>query len=161
MLTALRSYVVIIEKSTSYPYGAEGVPKGPVTRALIKEIVLKSLAKMGYEYPEGDLGKFVCNAIPVSSRASSNVSSPASSQNSSSTTDEIDFDIGVLTNHISTVVKKCERDFPSSSDRRRLPPDILELLRAKNVTLRCASTYPTPKYRSRALALQSEVKTRR
>ncbi|GBP93270.1 RNA-directed DNA polymerase from mobile element jockey [Eumeta japonica] len=47
------------------------------------------------------------------------------------------------------------------SDRRKFPPDILELIRAKNKALRRASAYPTPEYRSRARApLQREVKAR-
>ncbi|GBP67609.1 Nucleic-acid-binding protein from transposon X-element [Eumeta japonica] len=72
-----------MEANTSCPPGAGGVPKGPVTRALVKNILLKSLADMGYECPEGDLDKFVRTTTPVSSRASSKASSPASSQNSS------------------------------------------------------------------------------
>ncbi|GBO98597.1 Probable RNA-directed DNA polymerase from transposon X-element [Eumeta japonica] len=76
------------------------------------------------------------------------------------TTDEIDSAIGALTNHIRTVVEKCEREVPASSDRRKFPPDILELIRAKNKALRRASAYPTPEYRSRARALQREVKAR-
>ncbi|GBP11668.1 Probable RNA-directed DNA polymerase from transposon BS [Eumeta japonica] len=79
--------------------------------------------------------------------------------NGISTTYEIDFAISALTNHIRTVVEKCEWEVPSSSDRRRLPPDILELIRVKNAALRCASLYPTPEYRSRARTLQSEVRT--
>ncbi|GBP89076.1 hypothetical protein EVAR_64712_1 [Eumeta japonica] len=75
------------------------------------------------------------------------------------TTDEIDSAIGALTNHIRTV-EKCEREVPASSDRRKFPPDILELIRAKNKALRRASAYPTPEYRSRAWALQREVKAR-
>ncbi|GBP15532.1 hypothetical protein EVAR_71231_1, partial [Eumeta japonica] len=51
------------------------VSKGLVTRALIKNIVLKSLAEMGYKCPEGDLDKFVRTATPVSSY-SSNATSP-------------------------------------------------------------------------------------
>ncbi|GBP67655.1 hypothetical protein EVAR_98710_1 [Eumeta japonica] len=72
-----------METNTSCPSGAGGVPKGPVTRALVKNILLKSLADMGYECPESDLDKFVRTTTPVSSRASSQASSPASSQNSS------------------------------------------------------------------------------
>ncbi|GBP08777.1 Probable RNA-directed DNA polymerase from transposon BS [Eumeta japonica] len=45
-------------------------------------------------------------------------------------------------------------------NRRKFPPDILELIRAKNAALRRASAYPTPEYRSRARALQREVKAR-
>ncbi|GBP36447.1 Nucleic-acid-binding protein from transposon X-element [Eumeta japonica] len=72
-----------METNTSCPSGAGGVPKGPVTRALIKDILSKSLADMGYECPESDLDKFVRKTTPVSSRASSQATSPASSQNSS------------------------------------------------------------------------------
>ncbi|GBP89047.1 Probable RNA-directed DNA polymerase from transposon BS [Eumeta japonica] len=75
-------------------------------------------------------------------------------------TDEIDSTIGALTSHIRTVVKKCEREVPASSDRRKFPPDILELIRAKNKALRRASAYPTPEYRSKARAHQREVKAR-
>ncbi|GBP55087.1 Probable RNA-directed DNA polymerase from transposon BS [Eumeta japonica] len=39
-------------------------------------------------------------------------------------------------------------------------PNVLELIRVKNAALRRASAYPTPEYRSRALALQREVKAR-
>ncbi|GBP64384.1 Probable RNA-directed DNA polymerase from transposon BS [Eumeta japonica] len=74
------------------------------------------------------------------------------------TTEEIDHAIGALTSHVRTVVEKCERKVPASSDRRKFPPDILELIRAKNAALRRASAYPTPEYRSRARALQREVK---
>ncbi|GBP67648.1 Nucleic-acid-binding protein from transposon X-element [Eumeta japonica] len=63
--------------------GQERSRRVPVTRALIKDILLKSLADMGYECPEGDLDKFVRKTTPVSSRASSQATSPASSQNSS------------------------------------------------------------------------------
>ncbi|GBP61638.1 hypothetical protein EVAR_43575_1 [Eumeta japonica] len=72
------------------------------------------------------------------------------------TTDEIDFAIGAFTSHIKTVVDKCERDVP----RRKFPPNILELMKAKNAALRRASAYPTPEYRFRSRALQREVKAR-
>ncbi|GBP67421.1 Probable RNA-directed DNA polymerase from transposon BS [Eumeta japonica] len=65
-----------------------------------------------------------------------------------------------LTSHVRTVVEKCGREVPASSDRRKFPPDILELIRAKTAALRRASAYPTPEYRSRARALQREVKAR-
>ncbi|GBP68381.1 hypothetical protein EVAR_99057_1 [Eumeta japonica] len=61
---------------------------------------------------------------------------------------------------LRTVVEESEREVPASSDRRKFPPDILELIRAKNAALRRASAYPTPEYRSRARALQREVKAR-
>ncbi|GBO99308.1 RNA-directed DNA polymerase from mobile element jockey [Eumeta japonica] len=76
------------------------------------------------------------------------------------TIDEINSAIGALTSHIRTVVKKCEREVPASSDHRKFPPVILELIRAKNKALRRASAYPTPEYRSRARDLQREVKAR-
>ncbi|GBP55034.1 Chimeric ERCC6-PGBD3 protein [Eumeta japonica] len=76
------------------------------------------------------------------------------------TTEQIDHAIGALTSHVRTVVKRCEREVPASSDRRKFPPDILELIRAKNKALRRASAYPTPEYRARARALQREVKAR-
>ncbi|GBP86549.1 Nucleic-acid-binding protein from transposon X-element [Eumeta japonica] len=72
-----------METNTSCPPGAGGIPKGPVTRALIKSLLLKSLADAGYECPESDLDKFVRKTTPVSSRASSQATSPASSQSSS------------------------------------------------------------------------------
>ncbi|GBP67646.1 Nucleic-acid-binding protein from transposon X-element [Eumeta japonica] len=56
-----------MEANTSCPQGVGGVPKGPVTRALVKNILLKSLADMGYECPEGDLDKFVRTITPSSS----------------------------------------------------------------------------------------------
>ncbi|GBP67638.1 hypothetical protein EVAR_98693_1 [Eumeta japonica] len=59
---------------------AGGVPKGPVTRALIKDIVLKSLSDMGYECPESDLEKFVKAATPVPSRAATPATSASSSR---------------------------------------------------------------------------------
>ncbi|GBP98084.1 hypothetical protein EVAR_100339_1 [Eumeta japonica] len=70
-----------MESSASCPQGAGGVPKGPVTRALIKDILARSLAEMGYECPESDLEKFVRTATPVASRAAT----PAWSANSSRT----------------------------------------------------------------------------
>ncbi|GBP04260.1 RNA-directed DNA polymerase from mobile element jockey [Eumeta japonica] len=80
--------------------------------------------------------------------------------NDIASTDEIDFAIGALTNHVRTVFEESEREVPASSDRRKFPPDILELIRAKHAALRRASAYPTPEYRSRARALQREVKAR-
>ncbi|GBP88549.1 Probable RNA-directed DNA polymerase from transposon X-element [Eumeta japonica] len=76
------------------------------------------------------------------------------------TIEQIDHAIGALTSHVRTVVEKCEREVPASSDRRKFPPDILELIRAENAALRRASAYPIPEYRSRAQALQREVKAR-
>ncbi|GBP08457.1 Probable RNA-directed DNA polymerase from transposon X-element [Eumeta japonica] len=51
--------------------------------------------------------------------------------NDIASTDEIDLAIGALTNHVRTVVEESEREVPASSDRRKFPPDILELIRAK------------------------------
>ncbi|GBP76830.1 Probable RNA-directed DNA polymerase from transposon X-element [Eumeta japonica] len=75
------------------------------------------------------------------------------------TTEQIDHAIGALTSHVRTVVKRCEREVPASSDRRKFPPDILELIRAKNKALRRASAYPTPNIDPER-ALQREVKAR-
>ncbi|GBP53041.1 hypothetical protein EVAR_43326_1 [Eumeta japonica] len=61
------------------------------------------------------------------------------------TTDEIDSAIGALTNHVRTVVEKSGREVPASSDRRRLPADVLELIIAKKAALRRASAYPIAK----------------
>ncbi|GBP33577.1 RNA-directed DNA polymerase from mobile element jockey [Eumeta japonica] len=72
---------------------------------------------------------------------------------------DIDTAIGALTKHIRSVVKRCQRKVPANSDRRGLPADVRELIRAK--TQPCAArAYPTPEYRSRARALQREVKAR-
>ncbi|GBP65550.1 hypothetical protein EVAR_87526_1 [Eumeta japonica] len=43
-----------------------------------------------------------------------------------STTDEIDSAKDARTNHVRTVVEKSRRDVPASSDRRRLPADVLK-----------------------------------
>ncbi|GBP71469.1 Probable RNA-directed DNA polymerase from transposon X-element [Eumeta japonica] len=48
--------------------------------------------------------------------------------------------------------------FRHPRNRRKFPPDVLDLMRAKNTALHRASAYPTPKYRSRARALQREVR---
>ncbi|GBP36140.1 RNA-directed DNA polymerase from mobile element jockey [Eumeta japonica] len=72
------------------------------------------------------------------------------------TIEEIDHAIGALTSHVRTLVEKCEWEVPASSDHRKLPPDILQLIRAKNAALHRASAYPTPEYRSRARAFQCE-----
>ncbi|GBP34191.1 Probable RNA-directed DNA polymerase from transposon BS [Eumeta japonica] len=67
---------------------------------------------------------------------------------------------GALTNHIRTVVKKCSREVPASVDRRKLPADALELLRAKNAALRLAYAYPSRENRYQARALQRRVRAR-
>ncbi|GBP03258.1 hypothetical protein EVAR_2674_1 [Eumeta japonica] len=41
------------------PPGTGGISKDPLTRALIREVLAKSLAEMGYECPESELNKFV------------------------------------------------------------------------------------------------------
>ncbi|GBP22670.1 hypothetical protein EVAR_13951_1 [Eumeta japonica] len=48
-----------------------------------------------------------------------------------------------LTNHVRTVVEESEREVPASSDRRKFPPDILELIRAKT-QLCAARAIPLP-----------------
>ncbi|GBP24899.1 hypothetical protein EVAR_12563_1 [Eumeta japonica] len=62
--------------------------------------------------------------------------------NDIASTDEIDLAIGALTNHVRTVVES-EREVPASSDRRKFPPDILELIRAKT-QLCAARAIPLP-----------------
>ncbi|GBP31083.1 RNA-directed DNA polymerase from mobile element jockey [Eumeta japonica] len=76
------------------------------------------------------------------------------------TTDEIDSSIGALTNHIQKVVKRCSREVPAAVDRRKVPADALELIRAKNAALRHAYAYPTSENRCRARALQRRVRAR-
>ncbi|GBP77504.1 hypothetical protein EVAR_98957_1 [Eumeta japonica] len=56
--------------------------------------------------------------------------------NDIASTDEIDFAIGALTNHVRTVVEESEREVPASSNCRKFPPDILESIRAKNADMR-------------------------
>ncbi|GBP32126.1 hypothetical protein EVAR_80893_1 [Eumeta japonica] len=76
------------------------------------------------------------------------------------TTDEIDYAIGALTNHIATVVEDNSREVPAADSRQKLPEDVRVLLRAKNAAMRCASAYPTCENRSCARALQRKVKAR-
>ncbi|GBP20662.1 Probable RNA-directed DNA polymerase from transposon BS [Eumeta japonica] len=61
------------------------------------------------------------------------------------TTDEIDSAIGAFTNHIRTVVERSSWVVPVAIDRRKLPADAFELLRAKNVALCHAYVYSTRK----------------
>ncbi|GBP20960.1 hypothetical protein EVAR_9531_1 [Eumeta japonica] len=58
--------------------------------------------------------------------------------------DEIDLAIGALTNHVRTVVEESEREVPASSDRRKFPPDILELIRAKTQLCAARAHIPLP-----------------
>ncbi|GBP82285.1 hypothetical protein EVAR_86639_1 [Eumeta japonica] len=76
------------------------------------------------------------------------------------TTDEIDYAIGALTNHIATVVEDSSREVPAADSRRKLPEDVRVLLKAKNAAMRRASAYPTCENRSCARALQRKVKAR-
>ncbi|GBP87026.1 hypothetical protein EVAR_63988_1 [Eumeta japonica] len=69
-------------------------------------------------------------------------------------TDNIDNAIGVLTNHIRTVVENSSRTVPTKSNRRELPRDVSELIRDKNAALRRAGKYPTCENRSHARAFQ-------
>ncbi|GBP98510.1 hypothetical protein EVAR_70561_1 [Eumeta japonica] len=48
----------IMETKYLLPLRGKRDPEGPLTHALVKNILLKSLADMGYESPEGDLDKF-------------------------------------------------------------------------------------------------------
>ncbi|GBO99045.1 hypothetical protein EVAR_45046_1 [Eumeta japonica] len=74
--------------------------------------------------------------------------------------DEIDSAIRALTNHIRIVVKRCSRVDPASVDRRKLPADAFELLKAKNAALCHAYAYPTGENRSIARTLQRCVRVR-
>ncbi|GBP90607.1 RNA-directed DNA polymerase from mobile element jockey [Eumeta japonica] len=47
------------------------------------------------------------------------------------TTDEIDYAIGALTNHIATVIEDSSREVPAADSRRKLPEDVRVLLKAK------------------------------
>ncbi|GBP11678.1 Probable RNA-directed DNA polymerase from transposon BS [Eumeta japonica] len=118
----------------------------------------------GPSYTRHSLGlspvsKTVAPARPKSPLCLRGCRHPLRIPNDIASTDEIDFAIGALTNHVRTVVEESEREVPASSDRRKFPPDILELIRAKT-QLCAARAYPTPEYRSRARALQREVKAR-
>ncbi|GBP37242.1 RNA-directed DNA polymerase from mobile element jockey [Eumeta japonica] len=75
-------------------------------------------------------------------------------------TDDIDNMIGVLTNHIRTVIESSCRTVPAKFDRKVLPGDVIELIRDKNAALRRAGKYPTCENRFRARTLQHEVKAR-
>ncbi|GBP55065.1 Probable RNA-directed DNA polymerase from transposon BS [Eumeta japonica] len=75
-------------------------------------------------------------------------------------TDEIDTSIGALTNHIKKVVKKCSQEVPVAVDRRRLPADALDLLKAKNAALQHAYAYPSRRNRSSTRALQRRIRAR-
>ncbi|GBP39885.1 hypothetical protein EVAR_29115_1 [Eumeta japonica] len=66
------------------------------------------------------------------------------------TTDEIDSAIGALIYHVRTVVDNNVRTAPASTNYRKLPADVFELIRAKNATLRRTSAYPTTEYRDDA-----------
>ncbi|GBP97557.1 Integrin alpha-PS3, partial [Eumeta japonica] len=57
-------------------------------------------------------------------------------------TDDIDIAIDALTNHITTVVENRSRTVSTKSDRRELPRDVSELIRAKTVALRRAENLP-------------------
>ncbi|GBP93200.1 hypothetical protein EVAR_24943_1 [Eumeta japonica] len=77
--------------------------------------------------------------------------------NDISITEEIDFAIYDLNNHMRTVIEKCKREVLSSSDRRRLPPNIIELIRER--TQLCAA-HAHILLLNRARVLQREVRTR-
>ncbi|GBP62762.1 RNA-directed DNA polymerase from mobile element jockey [Eumeta japonica] len=68
-------------------------------------------------------------------------------------TDDIDYAIGAFTNHIRTVVDNSSRTVPANSDRKELPRDVSELIRAKYAALRRADKYPTCENKSHARAL--------
>ncbi|GBP85533.1 hypothetical protein EVAR_53758_1 [Eumeta japonica] len=57
--------------------------------------------------------------------------------------------------HLTTMVERCLRVVPASVNRRKLPANTLELLRAKKAALRHACAYPSRDNRSRAGFLTS------
>ncbi|GBP24886.1 Probable RNA-directed DNA polymerase from transposon BS [Eumeta japonica] len=75
------------------------------------------------------------------------------------TEDDIDNAIGARTNHIRTV-DDSSRTVPANSNRKELPRDVKELIRAKNAALRRASKYHTCENRSHARTLQPKVRDR-
>ncbi|GBP84008.1 hypothetical protein EVAR_15745_1 [Eumeta japonica] len=50
--------------------------------------------------------------------------------------------------HIRPVIKRCQRKVLANLDRRGLPADVRELIKAKYAALCRTSAYPTPEYRS-------------
>ncbi|GBP60887.1 hypothetical protein EVAR_26786_1 [Eumeta japonica] len=74
-------------------------------------------------------------------------------------TNDIDNAIGTFTKHIKTVVDDSLRVVLVNSDRKELPRDVSELIRAKNGALRRASKYSTCENRYHAHALR-KVKVR-
>ncbi|GBP96853.1 hypothetical protein EVAR_69911_1 [Eumeta japonica] len=64
------------------------------------------------------------------------------------TTDEIDYTIGALTNHIATVVENSSREVPAADSRQKLPEEVCVQLKAKNAAMHSASSYPTCKNKS-------------
>ncbi|GBP52610.1 Phenylalanine--tRNA ligase alpha subunit [Eumeta japonica] len=70
-------------------------------------------------------------------------------------TDDIDNAIDALTINIRTVVESSSRTVPTKSECRKLPGDVIELIRDKNAALRRAGKYPTCENRSRARALSN------
>ncbi|GBP26922.1 hypothetical protein EVAR_16504_1 [Eumeta japonica] len=75
-------------------------------------------------------------------------------------TDDIDNAIGALTEHIRTVVDDSSRVVPANSDRKELPRDVNELIRAKNAALYRVSKYSTCEIRYHAHALQRKARAR-
>ncbi|GBP61343.1 hypothetical protein EVAR_50825_1 [Eumeta japonica] len=74
------------------------------------------------------------------------------------TTDEINYVIGALTNHIATVVENSSKEVPATDSRQKLSKDVRVLLRAKNAAMRRANAYPTCENSSCARGLQRKVK---
>ncbi|GBP31698.1 hypothetical protein EVAR_4933_1 [Eumeta japonica] len=59
------------------------------------------------------------------------------------TPNEINSDIGALSNHVRTAVGKNMWELQAFLDHRKLPADVLELITAKNIALRHVRAYPT------------------
>ncbi|GBP82361.1 hypothetical protein EVAR_99501_1 [Eumeta japonica] len=74
--------------------------------------------------------------------------------------DDVDKTIEALTNHVCKEVENSSRVVSVNSDRKDLPRDVNELIRAKITALRRASKYLTCENKSHARVLQRKVKAR-
>lgn len=75
------------------------------------------------------------------------------------TIEDVNVAIDALTRHTRAVVADCTRQVPATDDRRwNLPPEVRELLRAKNAATRAYDNYPSEPNRTRLRALQRDVK---
>ncbi|GBP58952.1 hypothetical protein EVAR_97325_1 [Eumeta japonica] len=109
---------------------------------VVKSVEVAELASKFRKAKHGEIDTPILNNIP----------------NDIVSTDDIDFAIGALTNHITTVVENSSRTVSTNSSRRELPRDVSELIRAKKAALRRTGKYPTCENRSLARTLQRKVK---